>query len=297
MKYFVAAGEDRRLDATARKSLRGSYIQLSSGITHYELTGPAGGDVVVLTGGLTVPLFYWDETAAALHDHGLRTLAYSAYGRGYSDRVEGPYGEALLARQLLELIVDTLDESTPRHLVGASMGALVAMAYLGRHAAAPTTVTLIGPAGLSPPPMLQKLLLGNDITGGLIAKHLGQRIFDRHQRHNVRDRKRAADLAAMVDTAYHYEGSLFAFFDTLQHFPLFDRAELYRATGALPIPAMLMWGTDDQVTPISSLDHVNDLLKPEQCHVIPDCGHMVPFERPAFVAEKLAAFTAFHTKR
>jgi hypothetical protein len=56
MKYFVAAGEDRRLDAATRGRLRGSYIQLSDGITHYELTGPDGGDVVVLAGGLTILL-------------------------------------------------------------------------------------------------------------------------------------------------------------------------------------------------------------------------------------------------
>ena len=81
MKYFISPNEDRQLDATTRESLRGSFIRLSDGITHYELTGPADGAIVVLTGGLTVPLFYWDVTAAALHDYGLQTLTYSAYGR------------------------------------------------------------------------------------------------------------------------------------------------------------------------------------------------------------------------
>jgi pimeloyl-ACP methyl ester carboxylesterase len=289
MKYFVAAGEDRRLDADTRRSLRGSYIQLSDGVTHYELAGPDGGDVVVLAGGLTIPLFYWDELAGELHARGLRTLAYSGYGRGYSDRVAACYDQELFVRQLRELI-ENLELPPSRHIVGTSMGALIAMAYVSQHDAGAATLTLVGPAGLSLQPVIQKLLLGNDITASVIAKHFGRRILEQHLGHNVADPNRAAALATMVGDAYRYEGSTYAFFETLQHFALFDRAELYRHAGTLSIPKQLIWGTDDHVTPISSLDQVRELLQPSQCHVIDDCGHMAPFERPIVVADKLAAF-------
>jgi len=289
MKYFVAAGEDRRLDAATRRTLRGNYIRLSDGITHYELAGPDGGDVVVLAGGLTIPLFYWDDLDAELHARGLRTLAYSGYGRGYSDRVVAPYDEALFVRQLREL-VEYLDLPATRHMVGTSMGALIAMAYVGQHAGSMATLTLVGPAGLSRQPLAQKLLVGNDITAGFIAKRFGRRVLDRHLGHNVADPYRAAVLAAMVGDAARYEGSIYALFETLQHFPLFDRAELYRRTGTLDLPTQLIWGREDHVTPISSLDRVRELLRPSQCHVIDDCGHMAPFERPLVVADQLATF-------
>lgn len=295
MKYFISPNEDRQLDATTRESLRGSFIRLSDGITHYELTGPADGAIVVLTGGLTVPLFYWDVTAAALHDYGLQTLTYSAYGRGYSDRVRAHYDEALFVRQLSELI-DTLALPRRRHLVGASMGALVAMSCLNANPSAATTLTLVGPAGLNPAPDAQKLLADDD-KADEFARNFGQQIFDQHQSHNVRDPQHAALLDAIIRDAYRYEGSLFAFFDTLQHFELFDRAELYERTSTLPVPVMLMWGTDDEVTPISSLNEVRTLLQPEQCHVVDDCGHMVPFERPELVAHALADFIFTHTDR
>ncbi|KIU15347.1 alpha/beta hydrolase [Mycolicibacterium llatzerense] len=289
MKYFVARGEDRRLDAATRGRLRGSYIQLSDGVTHYELAGPVGGDVVVLTGGLTIPLFYWDELAAELHARGLRTLAYSGYGRGYSDRVVARYDEALFVRQLRELI-EHLDLPASCHVVGTSMGALVAMAYVGQHVDSAATLTLVGPAGLSRRPVAQKLLLGNDIAAGVVAKRFGRRFLEQHLGHNVADANRAAALAAMIGDASRYEGSIYAFFETLQHFPLFDRAELYRRTGTLGLPTQLIWGREDHVTPISSLDQVRELLEPSQCHVIDDCGHMAPFERPLVVADQLATF-------
>ncbi|OKH84906.1 alpha/beta hydrolase [Mycobacterium sp. ST-F2] len=289
MKYFVAAGEDRRLDSAARRTLRGDYIRLSDGITHYELAGPDGGDVVVLTGGLTIPLFYWDELAAELHDRGLRTLAYSGYGRGYSDRVVARYDEALFVRQLREL-VEHLDLPTSCHVVGTSMGALIAMAYVGQHVDRTATLTLVGPAGLSRRPVAQKLLLGNDIAAGVVATRFGRHFLEQHLGHNVAEANRAAALAAMIGDASRYEGSIYALFDTLQHFPLFDRAELYRHTGTLRLPTQLIWGREDHVTPISSLDYVRELLQPSQCHVIEDCGHMAPFERPLVVADQLATF-------
>ncbi len=294
MKYFVAAGEDRRLDAATRRSLRGNYIRLSNGVTHYELTGPDGGDVAVLAGGLTIPLFYWDELAAELHNRGLRTLAYSGYGRGYSDRIAARYDQALFVRQLSELI-ERLEVPAPCHVVGTSMGALIAMAYVSEHVDRTATLTLVGPAGLSRQPVIQKLVLGNDITASVIAKHFGRRILGQHLGHNVANPNRAAALSTMVGDAYRYEGSIYAFFETLQHFPLFDRAELYRHTGTLPVPTQLIWGSDDDVTPISSLDQVCELLQPSQCHVIDDCGHMAPFERPLVVADQLATFyDTFH---
>jgi len=289
MKYFVAVGEDRRIDAASRRGLRGNYIQLSDGVTHYELTGPADGEVVVLVGGLTIPLFYWDEMAAELHSQGFRTLAYSGYGRGYSDRVVARYGQALFVRQLREL-VESLAVPTPCHVVGTSMGALIAMAYVGQYLSSTATLTLIGPAGLSGRPRAQQLLLANDALAGVLAKYFGRRILQQHLGHNVADPNRAAALASMVGEAYRYEGSIYAFFETLQHFPLFGQAGLYRHAGTLPLPKQLIWGCDDHVTPIANAAEVCALLQPDRYHVIDDCGHMAPFERPALVAEQLAAF-------
>ncbi|MFI9832759.1 alpha/beta fold hydrolase [Streptomyces sp. NPDC051913] len=129
MKYFVAQGEDRRLTVESRQALRGSFVELSDGVTHYELKGPEDGEMVVMAGGLTIPLFYWDGLVTELNARGLRTLTCSAYGRGYSDRVRARYDETLFARQLTELTERLGLTTRPLHLVGTSMGALVAMTY------------------------------------------------------------------------------------------------------------------------------------------------------------------------
>ncbi|MGW6619590.1 alpha/beta fold hydrolase [Nocardia sp. NPDC055002] len=298
MKYFVADTEDGPMNVLTRirSRLRGSFVKLSDGVTHYELTGPDDGEIVMLAGGLTIPLFYWDRMAAELHERGLRTLTYSAYGRGYSDRVRGPYDEALFVRQLSELI-ESLSVPKPYHLVGTSMGALVAMAYARENSVNLVTLSLIGPAGLSPQPFAQKIALGNDWTAGLIARHLGSRVLKQHLGHNLSDQKLTAELSAMVLDSFRYDGSLYAFFDTLQHFPLFDRSDAYHYTGTLQLPVSLVWGTEDRVTPISSLETVRGLLRPSHCHVIENCGHMAPFEKPSIVANSVASHIDSYSDR
>ncbi|MFJ9787437.1 alpha/beta fold hydrolase [Amycolatopsis sp. NPDC101161] len=295
MKYFVASDEDRRLDAATRRTLRGSFASLSDGVTHYELAGPEDGELAVLVGGITIPLSYWDGLAARLHARGLRTLTCSAYGRGYSDRVRGRYDEALFVRQLAEL-TSALDLTTPRHLVGTSMGALVAMAYANRYPEAVATLTVVGPAGLGERPRPQRLLR-NDVVAGFVARRFGRRLLEDHLGHNVRDPGLSARLVAMVRDAYRYEGSLYAFFQTLQDFPLYERQDLFRRTAELGLPVLLVWGDDDRVTPVTHLDTVVGLLRPRQTHVITECGHMAPFERPHDVGDLVASFAVPHPDR
>ncbi|MEU2031183.1 alpha/beta fold hydrolase [Nocardia amamiensis] len=288
MKYFVARDETRRLDGSTRGELRGEFLACGDGITHYELSGPAGAETVVFAGGLTVPLFYWDELAAELRRRGFRTLTYSAYGRGYSDRVEARYDEALFVRQLTDL-TERLELSEPYHLVGTSMGALVSMAFAERHVDRLATLTLAGPAGLQPAPAAARLLR-HEFLGTVLAKSLGSRMLDRHLSHNVRDPQQSAALTAMVRECYQFEGSIYALAATIADFPLGGRQDLYRRTGHLPVPRMLLWGDRDQVTPITSFDEVCALLMPTESHIFSPCGHMVPYEEPVQMSSRFAAF-------
>ncbi|MCD7444665.1 alpha/beta hydrolase [Streptomyces lincolnensis] len=298
MKYFVAPGEDRRLTAASRQALRGSFVELSDGVTHYELKGPEDGELVVMAGGLTIPLFYWDGLVTELNARGLRTLTCSAYGRGYSDRVRARYDETLFTRQLAELTERLGLTTRPLHLVGTSMGALVAMNHAAQYRSQVSTLTIVGPAGLAKPrPTSPHRILRNDLLAGVVARRRGRRILQGHLGHNVRDPGLGAKLTDMVLDAFRFEGSLYAVFDTLQHLPVSGRDELFRQTGALGIPTLLLWGDEDAVTPLAHLDTARALLKPLHRHVIPECGHMAPFERPRHVADQLVPFVAAPAER
>jgi pimeloyl-ACP methyl ester carboxylesterase len=127
--YVAADRESLVLDEALREERGGDYVGLSDGITHYELGGPAGGQLVVLVHGGTIPLYAWDAQVPALVDAGFRVLRYTHYGRGYSDRPRVDYDRRLYQRQLNELL-DALGVEGSFHIVGVSFGAATAATFL-----------------------------------------------------------------------------------------------------------------------------------------------------------------------
>ncbi|NUT93060.1 MAG: alpha/beta hydrolase [Saccharothrix sp.] len=284
MRYFVAQGETDRLGPATRAGRRGDFAVLSDGTTHYELAGPGDGPVSVFVPGLTIPLDFWDDVTSLLHERGHRTLTYSAYGRGYSDRVRGRYGRTLFVRQLDDLIRH-LDLSDV-HVVGSSMGALIALAYAGSPGSRAASLTVSGPAGLSAE--RNPIALLPDPLLPLAGKRLLRRNLLAHLDHNVQSTVDAERLRTLVLDGFRFEGSMYALTSTLKHFPLTHQDALFDAS-RLP-PTMLVWGANDRVTPATAFDRAVDLLKPVRAEHIPDCGHMASFERPRQFADLLTTF-------
>jgi pimeloyl-ACP methyl ester carboxylesterase len=85
---------------------------------------------------------------------------------------------------------------------------------------------------------------------------------------------------------------MYALLATITDFPLTARQDLYARAGQSEVPSILLWGAEDQVTPIARLDEVRGLLAPAEWHIFEQCGHMVSYERPAQVAEKFGSFVA-----
>src|SRR5262249_47745693 len=126
--YRAVDPERRDIDPSVRQSAPGQFVQLTDGYTHYELGGPAGDRVVVLAAGVSVPYYIWDPTFAALVQAGFRVLRYDYYGRGYSDRPDISYSQAMYVRQLAELL-DALHIAQPIDLAGLSYGGSVVTSF------------------------------------------------------------------------------------------------------------------------------------------------------------------------
>ncbi len=288
MKYFTTRAENVRLDDNVRRIHRGSYVRTGRFMTHYELAGPEGGELIVFVGGLTIPLYYWDRLTPRMHEAGFRTLTFSGYGRGYSDRPQVKYDEVLFVEQLRGLCVALGVQ--PQHVVGTSMGALVSMAFVQQYPNGVDSTTLIGPAGLDDSVPRAAALLNHDKLGAVIGKVAGRRVLDRHLGRNVADPVLGQELAGMIEHCYCVEGSLYALCSTVADFALAGRQQLYADHHSGGVPSFLIWGSEDQVTPISRFDDVESLLSPSQALVIEQCGHMASFEKPEHVSSSLIEF-------
>src|SRR4051812_18002874 len=102
-----------------------------NGITmNYSLEGD-GDETVVLVNGLADDLTTWDFQMPALLGAGYRVLRFDNRGIGSSDAPAGPYTTALFAQDAKGL-VDELGLSDV-HLLGVSMGGMIAQEYALAH--------------------------------------------------------------------------------------------------------------------------------------------------------------------
>lgn len=142
--YLARHREAQPLTPELRSQLGGAYVDLAVGTTHYALSGPAHGRLVVLVHGGTIPMWTWDAQVPALTAAGYRVLRYDQLGRGLSDRPAGPYDRALYQRQLIELL-DALRVDEPLHLVGLSFGSTVSATFAQAHPQRVDRLVLLSP--------------------------------------------------------------------------------------------------------------------------------------------------------
>src|SRR5512143_396463 len=121
MNMWASRTETKELNDDTRRLTGGSFVPLSDGVTHYELSNNTREQTVVLVHGFSVPYFIFDPTFHFLSQHGFRVLRYDLFGRGFSDRPDTKYNIDLFVRQLTELL-DALRLSPPLNLIGLSMG-------------------------------------------------------------------------------------------------------------------------------------------------------------------------------
>ncbi len=68
------------------------------------------------------------------------------------------------------------------------------------------------------------------------------------------------------------------------------REEVLSRLGALPMPALVVWGEEDALAPVSGGQALADALPNAKFHTILDCGHLPSLEKPDEYAALLRRF-------
>ncbi|TDD60943.1 alpha/beta hydrolase [Kribbella antibiotica] len=141
-------------------------ITIASGLRlEYEIYGPKDGEAVLLIMGTGGQLTLWPlSLVELLVDKGLRVIRYDARDVGLSDRVEGDAGYALddMAADAAGLL-DALGIGAA-HIVGGSMGGMVAQLIAINHPDHVRTLTSIMSSSGNPelpgpsPELIQRLM-------------------------------------------------------------------------------------------------------------------------------------------
>jgi len=269
----VAKRESRLLDAKARSSVPGQYVDLADGVVRYEMAGPPDGQVVILVHGFFNAYFVWDHASRALARAGFRVLRYDLYGRGYSDRPVTRYDRDLYDRQLVNLL-EALDIARPVDLVGASMGGAIAVVFADRHPTAVRRLCLIDPSGMYPGHERLARIVRVPVLGELL---IGLRC-------------RTAQFPEQVRAFLEYRGTRRAFLSTIRHGPFGDVSDVYERVGERQIPTLLIWGREDEAIPFAFSERVRQAIPHAEFHAIDGAGHKPYYEQPERVNPLLIGF-------
>lgn len=286
--FYAARNPERQaLDDAARKGAPGQFVRLSDGVTHYELSGPDSGRVIVLVHGFSVPYYIWDSTAAALSAAGRRVLRYDQFGRGLSDRPNVDYTADVYDRQLGELL-DSLHINGPVDVAGVSMGGWVTATFTGRHPKRVRSLILVDPVADTASRSLG--MFGWPLVGPYLWQTLVAPTTADNQASDFLHPDRFPDWADRYRPQTRLRGFGHALLSTRRVEAGLHMDSVYRVVAQTQIPVMLLWGTSDKTVPFERNAIVRKALPAAEFHPIEDAAHLPILERAALTDSLFLSF-------
>jgi pimeloyl-ACP methyl ester carboxylesterase len=242
--YASADIETKDLNEAARTQAGGSYVKLPQGVTHYELSGPQDGQVVVLLHGATIPMYVWDAQIEPLTTAGYRVLRYDMYGRGYSDRPDGDYSQAFFRKQLADLL-DALKIKQPVDLAGVSMGGGLAVDFAANYPDRVRDLVLVAPMINSIKNDTNFKLMRIPAVGEFLTRLIAVKIMSQRAAELMQKSPKAAEYARMFKDQTQFKGFEKASLSMARSDVWADYTADFQTVGRQERPVLLIWGTAD----------------------------------------------------
>ncbi|MGA2050935.1 MAG: alpha/beta fold hydrolase [Terracidiphilus sp.] len=244
---------------------------------HYEVEGPADGQVVVLVHGLGGRAEDWRDLAPYLAKAGFRVYLPDLIGYGRSEK---PADFSYSVHDETGVVVDFLDALGLKQvdLGGWSMGGAIVQHVAADHPQRVRRLMLFDSAGLFVLPKWDLNLFTPNS-----AEQVDQ-LVDLLMPHPpkvpgfvARDILRVSD-----DRAWIIHRALATM--------LTGRDATDKLLPQLKMPVLILWGGEDKITPVTQGEMLHQLLPQSEFHVIPGCGHLAPGKCAAQMAPKVIEF-------
>lgn len=256
------------------------FIETGGLDVYVRIEGPDDEEAtcVVMLHSLGTDHRVWEPQAAALSASGCRVIRPDLRGHGLSAAPLGPYTADAMAEDLLGLL-DAV-EAGPAHLVGLSIGGLLAqvMAHRAPHAFA--SLTLCDTAmsiGASALWHERAATVRRDGLAGLADTIVARWITPSGQ-----DTAAARGLRRMLlrTDPEGYAGAAEAL----------AAADLHSTTPSLRLPTLILVGDQDQSTPLSDAEALRRAIPNSKLFVIDGAAHIPTFEQADAVTDAVGRF-------
>jgi len=286
---FPYFDETKELNDITREDAQGSFIALTDGVTHYELSGDEGLASIAMVHGFSTPYFIFDTTFDFLVESGFRVLRYDLFGRGLSDRPRVEYDIHLFVRQLKELL-DAL-KMKPVNLIGLSMGGPITASFITRYPDYVTKHILIDPAGAKRIALSQLLEIAKlPGVGELVLALFGNISMIKGIAKDMLTPQLIAAFQERYKVQMQYKGFKRAILSSMRNQMLESFIDEYGRVGKLGKPTLLFWGKQDKTVPFEDSMLLRQAIPTVKFHAIENCGHLPHYERPDEVNPILLEF-------
>lgn len=287
--YLILNVEELDLTNTARDDAAGDFVELSEGMVHYQLEGPADSPLIVLVHGFSVPAYNWDPTSLALKEAGYQVLRFDLYGRGYSDRPNVEYDIDLFANQVEELLLG-LGVEDPVHLIGLSMGGPIVARYANENPGLVRGITLIAPEVVQ---VTWKDIFPLNLPGVgeyLMAVVMEPLLLPKMQIGDFYQPEKFPGWEEKYRVQLQYRGTGRALLSTIRNLVELNSELEYQKLYETKLPVLLIWAREDQTISWEHIQVLQGLLPEMQVQIIEKAGHISHYERPEIVNPILLEF-------
>lgn len=245
----------------------------------YRLDGPPDAPPVLLLNSLGADLSMWDRVAARLSER-YQVVRFDARGHGGSSATPAPYDMETLGGDALALL-DELGVSRA-HVMGISLGGMLAMWIAGRHPERVDRLVLASTAARIGTTELWQARADAVRTGGTaaVAAAVMERFFSSGFREAQPSVVARFESSLEGFPAEGYVGACLALRD----------ADLVAEVRTIAAPTLIVAGTADVSTPVAELRRLHEEIVGSRLVVIDGAGHLSAVEQPESFTDAVERF-------
>jgi 3-oxoadipate enol-lactonase len=254
---------------------------------YYELHGPPGADVLILSNGILMSTASWAFQIPALSQH-YQVLVYDCRGMWQSGHPPGPYSMNLHAEDL-EALMNGLGIHQA-HIGGISYGAEISMVFARRFP--DRTLSLIISSAVSQIDPYLKGQIGAWM--GAVEARDPEMFYRVTYPVNFSEAWIADNAEALAVARERYESlDMTALLELLKSFINLDiTADLHH----IKAPTLVIVGEEDQLKPRKYAEIIVREIPHAEYAVIPQAGHAVLWEKAEVFNSLILGFLAKHQK-
>lgn len=238
---------------------------------HVTRAGTRGAPPLVFLHGVGLDLTWWGDQFAAFgaeHD----VIALDMPNHGLSGPMAGKPGFTRLAQMVADVLA-TL-ETGPAHIIGLSVGGMIAQTLALRHPACVQSLTLVGTLCIFPEPVRDALRQRAAAARRHGMRHIAELTMQRWFPPHFHGRR--PDVLDRANLSLHRQDAEF-------HASMWDMiAELDLAAqiSAITCPTLVITGEADPNAPPEAARQIANAIAGAELHTIPGIGHHPQIEAP-----------------